>query len=156
MIKALSMAEIDEMVLSSKFARLGCHIAGETYVVPISYALDGERLLGQTTLGKKIEMMRQNPDVCVEIDEITDLTNWRSVILRCRYEELQGTDAALAEGLLIDKYGPIFQDQPSGPRRGREITPPRLDGHPDALVVYALHVTERSGRSEGSLFTAKG
>src|SRR5450755_1970860 len=100
MVGTLTEVEIDALLAEQQFARLGCHLEGKTYVVPISYALDGARIVGQTTLGLKIEMMRGNPDVCVEVDDVKDLTNWRSVILSGRYEELTGIEAVRAEGLL--------------------------------------------------------
>ena len=41
-----------------------------------------------STFGKKIEWMRANPMVCIQIDEIADQSQWVSVIVNGRYEEL--------------------------------------------------------------------
>ena len=35
-------------------------------------------------------MMRENPWVCVEVDHMDNLANWRSVIAWGRFEELGG------------------------------------------------------------------
>lgn len=40
------------------------------------------------TLGKKIEWMRTNPKVCVQVDEIRSEADWASVIANGEYEEL--------------------------------------------------------------------
>lgn len=55
-------------------------------MVPITYAYDGESLLGHSADGLKLRMMRRNPVVCVEIDHMDDLANWRSVIAQGRFE----------------------------------------------------------------------
>jgi hypothetical protein len=45
-------------------------------------------LYGFTTLGQKVEWMRANPLVCVEVDHITSRTEWVSVVAFGRFEEL--------------------------------------------------------------------
>ncbi len=68
--------------------RLGCARDNQPYVVPIHFAFDGEHLYGFTTVGQKIEWMRANPQVCLEIDERISQSQWMSVIVFGRYEEL--------------------------------------------------------------------
>src|SRR5580658_2404206 len=126
MVGKLEKSEIEGLLMSATHAHLGCHADGKTYVVPISFAYDGQRVVGYTSPGQKTEMMRLNPDVCIQVEEITDLANWQSAIVWGRYVELEVSEAAIALGLLIDKYGPIFEEHPAPDRRGREITPPRL------------------------------
>src|SRR5262249_7283634 len=48
-------------------------------------------LYGFTTPGQKVEWMRANPLVCVEVDEVTAPDQWVSVIAFGRYEELPQT-----------------------------------------------------------------
>ena len=148
MILQLDESEIWDLVDRALHAHLGCSAGGRTYVVPISYARDGKRLLGLTTTGRKVEMMRENPEVCVQVEEVKSLTDWKSVVLWGRYEELSGAERTQATGLLIDRYGPGFAEGGDDARRGRSVTPPRLDGQAQPLVVYAIHVTEFSGRAE--------
>ena len=148
MIAALENVQMERLLREQSFARLGCHADGETYVVPISYVYDPEnnRLLGQTTQGKKIEMMRSNPNVCIEIDDVASLTHWESVILWGKFVELRGADAAKAMGLLIDRYAPIFEGESR--RRGREVTPPPLGHTPAIQIVYSVQIDRMSGRCE--------
>ena len=40
------------------------------------------------TLGQKVEWMRSNPLVCVEVDEVVNHNHWTSIIAFGRYEEL--------------------------------------------------------------------
>jgi len=41
-----------------------------------------------TTCGQKIEWMRANPLICVEVDEVAADDQWRSLVAIWRYEEL--------------------------------------------------------------------
>ena len=68
--------------------RLGCALDNQPYVVPVYFAFDGREIYGFTTEGRKIEWMRANPLVCLEIDERTGPDEWMSVIVFGRYEEL--------------------------------------------------------------------
>jgi nitroimidazol reductase NimA-like FMN-containing flavoprotein (pyridoxamine 5'-phosphate oxidase superfamily) len=100
----LSPAEIDAFLREQFVARLGCHADGETYVVPIIYAWDGECAWVQSIEGRKTRMLRANPSVCMEVDEYRE-GSWRSVILWGRYEELDGADAERAVELLVERFG---------------------------------------------------
>ena len=58
------------------------------YVVPVYFACDGGLAYALGTAGKKIEWMRQNPKVCLLVDDIESGTDWISVIALGRYREL--------------------------------------------------------------------
>lgn len=68
--------------------RLGSARDNRPYVVPTYFAFDGKHLYGFTTVGQKIEWMRTNPQICLEIDERISHNQWMSVIVFGRYEEL--------------------------------------------------------------------
>lgn len=104
MIEALSEEEIDAFLRAQFVARIGCHADGETYVVPVIYAWDGECAWVFSVEGRKVEMMRAEPRVCLEVDEY-EAGSWRSVILWGRYEELAGADADRARELLVERFG---------------------------------------------------
>jgi hypothetical protein len=60
-------------------------------IVPIYFAYQADRLHGFTTLGRKVEWMRSNPLVCVEVDEVVSHFLWSSVVVLGHYEELPDT-----------------------------------------------------------------
>ncbi len=80
--RELSRPEIDEFLREQRIARLGCHAEGVTYVVPLIYAYEDGAVVAVTTEGRKTAMLRENPRVCVEIDEYDKdgRGSWRSVI----------------------------------------------------------------------------
>ena len=59
----------------------------EPYIVPIYFAYELDHLYGFSTPGRKLELMRSNPKVCVEADEITNHFQWTSVIVSGQFEE---------------------------------------------------------------------
>jgi nitroimidazol reductase NimA-like FMN-containing flavoprotein (pyridoxamine 5'-phosphate oxidase superfamily) len=71
--------------------RLGCVRDKQPYIVPMNFAFDGTFLYGFSTVGQKIEWLRLNPSVCVEIDEIVSQNQWESIVVLGRYEELPDT-----------------------------------------------------------------
>ena len=60
---------------------------------PFAFRLDpvGVCLFSFSTPGQKIDWMRENPKVCVEVDEMVDQFNWTSVLAFGRYEEIRDT-----------------------------------------------------------------
>ena len=80
-----------ELLTRAHLGRLGCSQGEQPYVVPCSFAFSDGCLYSFTTVGQKIEWMRANPLVCVEVDEIVSSEEWSSVIVFGRYEELPDT-----------------------------------------------------------------
>lgn len=146
MIRAHSDQEAREFLATCHFGSLGCYAGDEQYVVPISFALDGNRIIGQTKPGKKVEMMRQNPQVCLEVHEVNAIDDWKSVILWGRYEELSGLDANDAMGKLIDHFAEMVD--PTSGRSPRDVTPRQVDGQPQVDLVYCIHIDRITGRCE--------
>ncbi len=89
--------ECHEFLKRVKFGRLGCAHDNQPYVVPIYFACDGKHLYCFSTEGRKIEWMRQNPLVCVEVDEVISHLDWRSVVVLGRYEELSDVPARIKD-----------------------------------------------------------
>src|SRR5664280_1831320 len=135
MILEMSPNEIDEFVLSQRVGRVGCHVGGETYVVPVIFGWDGNCIYVYTTEGKKVDMMRENQRVCFEVDEYLTSGGWRSVIAQGVFEELEGDEALRA--LQINSEG-VSSNR--GARRSR----PRGGGRaPGGFSIRTNDVTGR-------------
>lgn len=133
-MEPLDDRQIDDFLRGQFIGRIGMHAGGETYVVPIIYAWDGECIYVQSIEGRKISMMRANPQVCFEADEY-DSGSWRSVIVDGTYEELDGDDASRALELLVAR----FANRTGG--RGR----PRAEGV--TPVAFRIRPRRISGRA---------
>jgi nitroimidazol reductase NimA-like FMN-containing flavoprotein (pyridoxamine 5'-phosphate oxidase superfamily) len=73
---------------TASFGHLGCSQNGRPYVVPMHYAYDGKELYFFTTEGMKTQFMKGNPQVCLQVEEVTDSSHWRSVMVIGRAEKL--------------------------------------------------------------------
>lgn len=89
-IHELSRRECEDILSRSSLGRLGCALFDQPYIVPISFAFDGDEhcLYAFSTVGQKIEWMRQNPKICLEVDDVADTTHWTTVIVQGRYFEI--------------------------------------------------------------------
>jgi nitroimidazol reductase NimA-like FMN-containing flavoprotein (pyridoxamine 5'-phosphate oxidase superfamily) len=91
LIQELSRQASLDVLARTRLGRLACAQGGQPYVVPIYFAYADHSLYGFATVGKKIEWMRVNPQVCVEVEEVMSPQQWTSVLAFGRYEELPDT-----------------------------------------------------------------
>ncbi|HME35979.1 MAG TPA: pyridoxamine 5'-phosphate oxidase family protein [Candidatus Sulfotelmatobacter sp.] len=80
--------ECGVFLASASLGRLGCSLGDQPYVVPINFAYEPGYIYVLSTFGRKIEWMRANPKVCVEVEELANESQWRSVLAFGRYQEL--------------------------------------------------------------------
>ena len=97
LIQSMTRQASNEILERAKLGRLGCAREGQPYVTPILFAYSGNHLYSFSTLGQKVEWMRTNPLVCLEVEEITSREDWATVIVFGRYEELPDTPAYEAD-----------------------------------------------------------
>ncbi len=106
LINTMTETECRAFLERTSIGRLGCSLDNQPYVVPICFAYEPDSIYIFSTLGQKIEWMRVNPKVCIQIDEIADQSRWISVVLNGRYQELtepQYTDELLRARKLLEK-----------------------------------------------------
>jgi nitroimidazol reductase NimA-like FMN-containing flavoprotein (pyridoxamine 5'-phosphate oxidase superfamily) len=145
----LTNNQIDTLLISSLSGRLGCCADDKPYVVPIAYAYHQSYIYSHTREGTKVEMMRRNPNVCFEVDQIDNLANWRSVIVEGTFEELKGEEAEEAMQILKTRLTP-FQISVYSLFLW-DIQTKRLSTKPQsAEVIFRINITEKSGRFEKS------
>jgi nitroimidazol reductase NimA-like FMN-containing flavoprotein (pyridoxamine 5'-phosphate oxidase superfamily) len=87
-VRELGNNEIEELVSRIDYGHLACCVDDEPYVVPIHYAYDPPYIYVYTTEGKKSKILRQNPRVCLQIEDVRDNENWSSAILFGEAEQL--------------------------------------------------------------------
>jgi nitroimidazol reductase NimA-like FMN-containing flavoprotein (pyridoxamine 5'-phosphate oxidase superfamily) len=87
-IHEMTERECRALLARTNVARLACARNNQPYVVPIHVDLDADSLYSYATLGQKIEWMRENPMVCLEMDETLSDGHWASLVVFGRYEEL--------------------------------------------------------------------
>jgi nitroimidazol reductase NimA-like FMN-containing flavoprotein (pyridoxamine 5'-phosphate oxidase superfamily) len=93
----------------ASMGRLGCSSDGQPYIVPVYLAYEPDYIYVFSTFGQKIQWMRANPKVCVQIDEITEESQWVSVIANGHYQELPEPQYAAERAHARDLPGKRYQ-----------------------------------------------
>lgn len=132
--------EIEGFLHEQVVGRIGCHTAATTYVVPIIYAWEDGCAYVYSIEGQKVRMMRENPSVCLEVDEYRPGGSWRSVIIQGTFEELTGDGTGLTLRLLAARFARRSGEQGTGGATER----PRGEGRvPVAFRIRAHEITGR-------------
>lgn len=141
-IYELNAAECEEILARSDVARLACSRHDQPYIVPIHFSFDTARkcLYAFSTVGQKIDWMRQNPKVCVEIEDIADKNHWTTVLAFGRYEELSDSAADRAARNAAEQ---LFSKRPEWWLPAAAKVGPH-EHH--AMVIYRIQVDRMTGR----------
>ena len=137
------------MLKENTVGRIACTDGNMPYVVPVSYIFENNTLLCHSRDGMKIEMMRRNPQVCFEIDEIRDYTHWKCIIAWGIYQEL-------TEDADIEHARQYFSEYMLQMKTSETSDPPHLHGErphdtkPDYVpaIFYRIHLQKVTGRFE--------
>ena len=155
-IHEMTIDECRSALQKANVGRLACARDGQPYAVPINFAFDGTYLYGFTTLGQKIEWMRANPLVCVEVDEIISENQWMSIIVFGQYEEL--TDKPEYERARVRAHA-FLQKRAIWWEPAALSQEHRDQSHSLTPIVYRLHVKKITGHratpDETTLATAQ-
>ena len=105
-VEDMPPAEMHALLQRESFGHLGCARDGRPYVVPMHYAYDGKELYFFTTEGMKTQFIEANPKVCLQVEEITDSTHWRSVMVIGKAEQLTNAEETQRAMKLITERNP--------------------------------------------------
>jgi len=143
LISEMSNDECRHMLGRLGFGRLACARQNQPYIIPIYFAYEPDHLYGFTTAGQKVEWMRENPLVCVEVDEVLSHFHWSSVVVIGRYEELPDTPqysaVRLQAQLRLEKRALWWQT-------AYESRQACGESQPADAVFYCIHIEQISGR----------
>ena len=141
-IEDMAPAEMHALLQRESFGHLGCARDGRPYVLPMNYAYDGKELYFFTTEGMKTQFIEANPQVCLQVEEITDSTHWRSVMVIGTAEQITKSEQMQRAMKLITERNPSLSPAISSTQLdtwGRavdiaiyRITPEVIDGRKTA------------------------
>ena len=110
MLGELDKNQIEDFLKTEFIGRIGCYADGKVYVVPVTYVYENGYIYGHTKDGLKIQMMRNNPNVCFEIDRMKNMRNWESVIAYGIFEELKGDESKNGLEILLKRLVSIWRE----------------------------------------------
>jgi uncharacterized protein len=146
MIGFLDQSEIDSLLRKQLVGRLGCLYENQVYVVPISFAYDGNCIYAHTYEGMKMYAMRNNPEVCFEIDDLRDMGNWKSVITWGTFREVTDPGERVeALKLLLARPLPVVSSVTTHLGKNWPFADEieNIDG-----IVFKIQILRRTGKFE--------
>jgi uncharacterized protein len=142
LIHELTPKQCADVLQRVTLGRLGCAKEGQPYVIPIHFSFDLERgcVYGFSTVGQKVLWMRENPLVCLEVDDVADKNHWQSVVIFGRYEEIHDSPE---EAEARQRAVTLFQQRPEWwlPAAAKVGSHER-----HSVVVYRIHIDRVTGR----------
>ncbi|MDQ2634674.1 MAG: pyridoxamine 5'-phosphate oxidase family protein [Pseudomonadota bacterium] len=139
-VKELTERECAAILMASSLGHLACAKDNRPYVVPITFAFADNHIYSFSLTGQKIEWMRQNPQVCLQVDDFKDSSGWKSVVVHGVYQELPDRIGSKRERdhawSLLSKHANWWE--PGG------LKPVPAAGRPH--VFYRIHVETLTGR----------
>ena len=148
MLGSLSTEQVEQLLRDEAIGRIGVHAQGRTYVVPVTYAYEGGCVYAHSTLGRKVRMMRLNPEVCFEVEKVEGLSTWQSVIAWGRYEELDGEEAVAGMQLLVARLMPRMTGSADMPTHGTGPQGQAADTAGHVPILFRIRLGEETGRFE--------
>ena len=140
-MKELDQQEATKLLSKQRIGRLGCVDNGEPYVVPINYLFEDGFIYSHSLPGHKIEVLRAHPRACLQVDEVDNDFEWRSVIAFGKFEEIQTSSARSAVlSKLLTRF-PLLTPVESVMAN---------DANAPASIVFRIRVDRITGVAEGS------
>ena len=140
MMRMLSDEDARHLLHEARVVRLGCIVNREPYVVPINCHLEGDALYSHSLAGLKIAGLRENPNACVQVDEIESDLRWRSAIAFGKYEEItRPNDRADILNTLLRQF-PMLTPVESAMA---------VDASAPEVIVFRIKIERLTGVSEG-------
>lgn len=148
MLGTLTKDQMEHILRRQIVGRIGCCEGNEMYIVPVTFVYHQDYIYAHSKEGRKVQIMRQNPHVCFQVDSVDNLTNWRSVLLWGEYEELKGEKAQKAGmKIMTDRLMPYLMSEAVRPSHGLS-RPPAVIERGYKAVVYRIRISRMSGRYE--------
>ncbi|NEI72923.1 pyridoxamine 5'-phosphate oxidase family protein [Rhizobium lusitanum] len=91
-VQEMSYDECIALIKREWLARLACADGNVPYIVPVQYAVAGDKVYVFTLPGKKLKIMRRNPHVCLQIDQLKSKHSWKSVVVDARFIDLSAEE----------------------------------------------------------------
>ncbi len=147
MLGHLTEEQCKNILTGQVLGRLACTDGLQPYMVPVTFVYDGEYIYGQSNEGRKLEIMRKNPNVCFEADILSDMANWESVIAYGKFEELVGAEADKAREILFNHVFSLMTSSTIHPHE-HAVTGTTDDDNRIKYSMYRVKIEKLTGRFE--------
>ena len=143
----LSSQETARILSDNIFGRIGFTDGIQPYILPISYTFHDNNIYCHTRNGFKINVMRKHPAVCFEVEEISDMANWKTVVCSGNFEEISEPEQRNeALTYLTDRLLPIVSSETTHLFPNWPFAPANLNEIKG--VVFRINILNSTGRFE--------
>ncbi|MET2825897.1 pyridoxamine 5'-phosphate oxidase family protein [Mesorhizobium shangrilense] len=105
-VKDMTRQDCINLLKSARLGRLACVRDNRPYVVPVHFAFNDNFIFSFSLPGRKVEWMRGNPRVCLQVDDVGSAQGWKSVVVEGVFEEL-------SKGPALDPTVPALEQTPA-------------------------------------------
>jgi hypothetical protein len=133
----LTTAEAQRLLASQHVGRLAFTQHDHVDIEPLNYVTDGEWIFGRTSKGAKLSTLLHHPWCAFETDEVRDLFDWSSVVVKGTFylldPEIGSPDVYRRAEKMLGKLVPgTFSASDPAPHRD---------------IVFGIFIRELSGRA---------
>ncbi|MBC7933300.1 MAG: pyridoxamine 5'-phosphate oxidase family protein [Rubrivivax sp.] len=138
-VEEMTPNEVHALLERADYGHLGCARDNRPYVMPIHYGYHDHDIYIFTTEGMKTEFIAANPEVCIQVEEVVDPSNWKSVIATGQAECLTNLEEMEHAMQYITKANPTLTPALNKMRAGPS-------GRAGNIKLYRIHPDMISGR----------
>ncbi len=145
MLAELSPAEITETLAANDLGRIGCRQGDRIFIFPVNYIFRHDMAYCQSYEATKIAMMREQPDICFEVEDIRGFSHWKTVMGWGIFEEL--TDSADISDAQ-QQFSEVMLARKAALTSLPPTEPHRVESGRPGIIYYRIRFNELSGRME--------
>jgi nitroimidazol reductase NimA-like FMN-containing flavoprotein (pyridoxamine 5'-phosphate oxidase superfamily) len=86
-VREMRHADCMDLLSKSSLGRLACCKGNIPYLVPIQFRYAENRIRSFSLAGQKIEWMRANPNVCLEVEHFVSRHQWKCLLVQGQFQE---------------------------------------------------------------------
>lgn len=137
--RELTRAEIEEVLARNNVGRIAFTLHDRVDIEPINYVFDAGWIYGRTSHGTKLYTIAHHRWVAFEVDEVKDLFEWRSVVVKGAFYVVEPDTSVSQDPAFAHGVGLL-----------RSLIPHTLtanDPTPFRNSVFRIHLDEVTGRA---------
>ena len=147
-MEPLTEEQARRLLTEARVAHIGVISDGEPYVTPMSFVVDGARILFRTKPGKRLAAIEASPIVSIEASSFDEASGeWRSVIVR---GTATVTDDPSMARITVEKLLAKYEEAIGSPLSRGEMQPLASFPH-----IVAVEIEQMTGMASSGPFSTR-
>ena len=107
-VEEMQSEEAEKLLERVGYGHLACCQNDIPYIVPVHYVFEEGAVYIYTTEGHKYDIIRENPNVCMQVEDVSANDDWQSVIVMGKADQITERDEREKALALITKQNPTL------------------------------------------------